>query len=62
MASELTKKAASFELPPAVYSPALVESVIYDVQFYLDWVRQNNIRKKVGAAAKAEPTHSAETA
>lgn len=50
-----------FELPPAVYSPALLESVIYDIQYYLDWVRQNQIRKKVGAAIKEEPTHSAET-
>lgn len=52
---------AEFKLPPAVYSPALVESVMYDIQYYLDWVRQNQIRKKVGAAAKEEPTHSAET-
>lgn len=50
-----------FELPPAVYSPALVESVIYDIQYYLDWYHQNQIRKKVGASAKEEPTHSAET-
>jgi len=51
----------AFELPPAVYSPQLVESVIYDVQYYLDWVRQNQIRAKVGAKPKAEPNHSDET-
>ncbi len=53
--------APEFDLPPAVYSPALLESVIYDIQFYLDWVRQNQIRKTVGAHAKDEPGHSAET-
>ncbi len=52
---------STFQLPPAVYSPALVESVIYDIQYYLDWVRQNQIRKTVGAKIKDEPTHSAET-
>ncbi|GAC1369237.1 MAG: hypothetical protein NVSMB39_0830 [Candidatus Saccharimonadales bacterium] len=51
----------AFELPSAIYSPALLESVIYDIQFYLDWRRQNEIRKKVGAKPKDEPTHSAET-
>jgi hypothetical protein len=51
----------AFELPSAIYSPALLESVMYDIQFYLDWTRQNEIRKKVGAKAKEEPTHSAET-
>jgi len=50
-----------FELPPAIYSPALVESVTYDIQYYLDWFRQNQIRRKVGAKPKEEPTHSAET-
>ena len=51
----------AFELPSAIYSPALLESVMYDIQFYLDWTRQNQIREKVGAKAKDEPTHSAET-
>ena len=51
----------AFELPAAIYSPALLESVIYDIQTYLDWIRQNEIRKKVGATRKEEPTHSAET-
>jgi hypothetical protein len=46
-----------FELPAAVYSPQLLESVIYDVQVYLDWVRQNQIRRKVGAKPKPEPNH-----
>jgi hypothetical protein len=32
-----------------------------DIQVYLDWIRQNQIRKQVGAKAKDEPTHSAET-
>lgn len=50
-----------FELPAAVYSPQLLESVIYDVQYYLDWTRQNDIRKQMGVAVKEEPNHSAET-
>jgi hypothetical protein len=61
-AAAKTPAAHTFQLPPAVYSPALVESVMYDIQYYLDWVRQNKIRKTVGAKAKEEPTHSAETA
>jgi len=60
-AAPKTPAGHAFELPPAVYSPALVESVMYDIQYYLDWVRQNKIRKTVGAKVKEEPTHSAET-
>jgi hypothetical protein len=51
----------AFELPGAVYSPQLLESVTYDIQQYLDWYRQNQIRAKVGAKPKAEPNHSDET-
>jgi hypothetical protein len=51
----------AFELPGAVYSPQLLESVIYDIQYYLDWYRQNQIRKEVGAKPKGEPNHSDET-
>lgn len=50
-----------FQLPAAVYSPQLLESVTYDIQYYLDWYRQNQIRKKVGAHPKDEPNHSDET-
>jgi hypothetical protein len=53
--------AATFELPAAVYSPQLLESVIFDIQTYLDWYRQNQIRQKVGAKPKGEPNHSDET-
>jgi hypothetical protein len=55
------KPGDTFVLPAAVYSPSLLESVIFDIQTYLDWIRQNRIRKTVGAKAKDEPTHSAET-
>jgi hypothetical protein len=55
------KPVTGFELPAAVYSPQLLESVIYDVQVYLDWVRQNQIRRKVGTKLKEEPNHSDET-
>lgn len=50
-----------FALPAAVYSPQLLESVMYDLQVYLDWIRQNQIRKQVGAKPKDEPNHSDET-
>ena len=51
----------AFVLPGAIYSPQLLESVIYDIQIYLDWYRQNVIRRKVGAKPKDEPNHSDET-
>lgn len=53
--------AITFKLPAAVYSPQLLESVIFDIQNYLDWIRQNQIRKQVGAKPKDEPNHSDET-
>lgn len=56
-----TQPGAGFELPAAVYSPQILESVIYDVQVYLDWARQNQIRRKVGTDPKSEPNHSDET-
>jgi hypothetical protein len=51
----------NFKLPGAVYSPQLLESVIYDIQYYIDWIRQNQIRQQVGAKPKDEPNHSDET-
>lgn len=53
----------AYELPPEVYSPHLLESVIYDLETYTDWYRQTRVQQKVGATgvAKAEPDHSAET-
>lgn len=51
-----------FQLPAAVYSPQLLESVTYDIEQYLEWYRQSAVQKKVGTkVATAEPTHSAET-
>lgn len=51
----------AFELPPAVYSPQLLESVIYDLETYLEWYRESSVKKRVGAKPQEEPTHSAET-
>ncbi len=51
----------AFELPSAIYSPDLLDSVVYEAQQYLDWYRQARVQKKVGATAAEEPTHSAET-
>jgi ATP synthase delta (OSCP) subunit len=58
-----TSPAQTFELPPSVYSPQMLESVKYEIQEYLDWYRQTRIQKEVGAQGqlKPEPTHSAET-
>jgi len=53
--------AKDFVLPAAVYSPQLLESVIYDLQVYVDWIRQNEIRARVGANSKDAPNHSDET-
>jgi hypothetical protein len=51
----------AFELPGAVYSSQLLESVTFDIEHYLDWYRDTKIKKKVGAKSAEEPTHSAET-
>jgi hypothetical protein len=51
----------TFALPAAIYSPQLLESVIYDLQVYVDWIRQNEIRTRVGTHLKDEPNHSDET-
>ncbi len=48
-------------LPPAVYSPELLESVIYEIEQYVAWFRDNRIKTKVGGALAPEPVHSAET-
>ena len=53
---------APFELPAAVYSPELVDSVRYEIEHYLAWYRENKIHKTVGAPAVGEPDHSSETA
>ncbi len=51
----------AFELPKAVYSPELLESVVFEIQQYLDWYRQSGVKQRVGAQPVEEPTHSAET-
>lgn len=50
-----------FTLPAAIYSPQLLESVIYDLERYLEWYRQSEVRKRVNAKPDDEPTHAAET-
>ena len=55
-------KEREFELPGAVYSPQLLEAVTYDIERYLEWYRDAQVRKTVGAKTADEPTHSAETA
>ena len=39
----------TFELPGAVYSPQLLESVTYEIEQYLEWYRQARVQKQVGA-------------
>ncbi|MBW4061713.1 F0F1 ATP synthase subunit delta [Candidatus Saccharibacteria bacterium] len=60
MASETPQSA--FVLPPAVYSPELLDSVSYEIEQYLSWYRENRIHTTVGATAITEPDHSTETA
>ena len=52
----------AFELPEAVYSPQLLEIVIYDLEQYNEWFRSSGVKKLVGVASEAtEPNHSQET-
>ena len=52
----------AFELPEAVYSPQLLEMVIYDLDQYNEWYRSTGVKKLVGVASEAnEPNHSQET-
>lgn len=51
----------AFNLPPSVYSPALLESVVYETGQYLDWYREAKVQKRVGAAAAEEPSFTGET-
>lgn len=53
----------AFELPPAVYSPQLLESVLHEIEQYVDWYRNSRIQQRVGAATATapEPSRSAET-
>jgi F0F1-type ATP synthase delta subunit len=52
----------AFELPEAIYSPQLLEMVIYDLEQYNEWLRSTNVKKLVGVASESnEPNHSQET-
>src|SRR5690348_3379913 len=61
MESKTPAKTEEFVLPAAIYSPQLLEAVGYEIKHYLDWYREAQVQKKVGAKPKPEPTHSAET-
>ena len=51
-----------FELPEAIYSPQLLDMVIYELEEYNQWYRASQISTKVGVASAAkEPNHSQET-
>lgn len=52
----------AFELPEAVYSPQLLEMVIYDIEQFNEWYRSTSVKKLVGVvSATNEPNHSPET-
>ena len=51
----------AFKLPVSVYSPSLVESVVYETGQYLDWYREARVHQKVGAVAVEEPSFTGET-
>ena len=50
-----------FKLPASVYSPSLVESVVYETGQYLDWYRETKVHKTIGAKAAEEPSFTGET-
>ncbi|HSX02929.1 MAG TPA: F0F1 ATP synthase subunit delta [Candidatus Saccharimonadia bacterium] len=52
----------AFELPSAVYSPELLDSVSYELEQYLAWYQQARVQHRSGVAPAAEPSYSAETA
>ena len=51
----------AFELPTAIYSQELLESVIHEIEQYLEWYQQVRIQSKVGSKLADEPAYSAET-
>lgn len=51
----------AFKLPGSVYSPSLIESVIYETGKYLDWYREAHVHKTVGAKVAEEPSFTGET-
>ena len=52
----------ALELPEAVYSPQLLEMVIYELDLYNKWYQQSKVKAKVGVKSDlAEPNHSQET-
>lgn len=52
----------ALELPEAIYSPQLLEMVIYDLDLYNKWYQQSKVKAKVGVPSDlAEPNHSQET-
>ncbi len=52
----------AFELPETIYSPQLLEMVIFDLEKYIEWEREGRVKSKVGVPdAVTEPNHSAET-
>jgi hypothetical protein len=51
----------AFELPSSIYSQELLESVVYELEQYLEWYHQVKVQHQVGAKLKPEPTYSGET-
>lgn len=52
----------ALELPEAVYSPQILEMVIYELDQYNKWYQQSTVKTKVGVKTElAEPNHSPET-
>jgi len=52
----------ALELPEAIYSPQLLEMVIYELDQYNQWYRESKVKTKVGVKTDSpEPNHSQET-
>ena len=51
-----------FELPEVVYSPQLLEMVIFELDQYNEWYREAKVKAKIGVKTDVqEPNHSQET-
>jgi hypothetical protein len=52
----------ALELPEAIYSPQILEMVIYELDQYNEWYQESKVKAKVGVKSEqTEPNHSPET-
>lgn len=51
----------SFSLPASVYTPQLVQTVVFDVETLRDYLSHAKVQRKVGAKPDLPPGHAVET-